>query len=704
MRRTHGIWSFQVVTTTTHTVRGQYINSMDALFRSRNLWTGGENLMANTSTDSGDPRNNVERVDYVFDAFEANARQGFSVFDRGRNTAGANGPFKVVAITGYDAQGRPTFLNSNVVTVGNNLYGGGNLVASNRYDVFQGTAGSGLDTLFNVNIGPQGMSGAYIPVTDLVTAGTIVYGYAVLPNDVTATGANLTDWTNSAYYSTTSNMSNDLDLVASGATYFTEDSLAIGWVTPEVNLGAIHINGNFASKQATVDNIADSTADKLNAAVAGNSAGINTAGSVSVSNLTPDGTPVAAITIDIDAVAVAGAVSGTVTTDFVSNGSSLPTQDVGFGTTKVTGMIYSGQSEWIKTSGGSWGGGDPQLVTTHDEWGANEGAPGVWLGAVNGNFDNVDTATFGNNITTPTATVTVDSVVSVKSITFNNTENESYTIAPSATPGTGSLALKSNTGTAYLNDQAGNHTITAPITMQSNVSSTVASGSVLTVTQLLTGTGGTQTLTKTGGGTLYFTGTGASASNAAMTTVYQGTLRVDGTLNSPTLVTKDSGGAGTLTGVNGTIGGPVELANGGTISPGNGEVTRSSRLTVNSLLLDSGGNYHFDISAMTEPTLANKGYQSSAGANYDTITSAGLLDLKGIHRRRRRLQPSGGLPLCRRFYLHQGLPLGTRYIRAKHRVADRCHRCELPVHNRSASLQCLQPRVLVGQLWQPGLL
>lgn len=389
-------------------------------------------------------------------------------------------------------------------------------------------------------------------------------------------------------------------------------------------LGAIHRGDTFASKNI---DITAATGNTQQLSIS-SSSGTNTAYSTgTVSGLNAGGTVGNAVSVNIANTASRseGEVSETVNIGFTSSGSA-GTYTTNTDASIVTGMIYSGQSTWMRTTGGTWGGDTQDRLNTHDGtvanplWSTNDGAPGIW----GPSFDNVDTATFSNALTTPTATINVISPVSVKSITFNNTENESYTIAQSTG---GSLQLKSYTGIANLDDLAGNHQITAPITMQSNVSSTVNSGSILTVTQLLTGTGGTQTLTKTGGGTLLLTGEGASSSNAAATTVYQGTLRVDGTLNAPTLVTKDSGGAGTLSGITGTIGGPVTVANGGTISPGDGEAVRSSTLTVSSLLLQSGGNYHFDIS-----TIVGSGYQGGEGTNYDTILAGNtsVLDLTGI--------------------------------------------------------------------------
>ena len=203
-----------------HTVRGQYLNSMDALFTSQNLWTGTENLFVNTAASgSGNVINNVERMDYIFaNSFLATSDSGFVVFERGTpGVSGSNGAFKMAAITGI-VNGLPVFGGSNVVSITADSYGNGNLITPVRYDVFrQGTsADSQLDVMHNSNIGPQGMSGVYVRSSDFVAAGTPLYGYAVFGADVTGTGGQLNNWNNSNVFPTLSTMANDADIVAGG--------------------------------------------------------------------------------------------------------------------------------------------------------------------------------------------------------------------------------------------------------------------------------------------------------------------------------------------------------------------------------------------------------------------------------------------------------------------------------------------------------
>lgn len=220
----------QVVTgnanTPAHTVQGQYLNTMDALFTSRNIRSGTENLFVN----QGDPDNtssNVERVDYVFgSSFLADSLTGFSVFERGRGADtpfnGSNGGFKVAAILEVDALGVPTSFGSTVLHITDNSYNNGSDGVGSpsfSYDVFSGNPD--LDAVSNVAIGPQGLAGVLIKATDLVPEGTPIIGYAIFGEDVTGSGASLLDWDDTDFYPQNSTTANDMDMVASGAVRYT---------------------------------------------------------------------------------------------------------------------------------------------------------------------------------------------------------------------------------------------------------------------------------------------------------------------------------------------------------------------------------------------------------------------------------------------------------------------------------------------------
>ena len=235
--------------TTAHTVSGQYINTMEALFTGQNLLSGTENLFVN-SGNADNVSGNIERVDYVFPGgFSVSPFEAFSIFERGRGlgnlfSGGANGGFKVVAITGIDGFNVPTSFGSTIISVGDDSYSnGGNGIGMTpfKYDVFRYAAAGGpeLDAVGNVDIGPQGISGVLIEAQELAALNQIIYGYSILPEDVNLSG-NLLDWTDNSVYPQNSGTSVDIDLVAGGAARYTETEVPEASTTAAmVALGAM---------------------------------------------------------------------------------------------------------------------------------------------------------------------------------------------------------------------------------------------------------------------------------------------------------------------------------------------------------------------------------------------------------------------------------------------------------------------------------
>ncbi len=216
---------------TNHTVRGRYLNTLNDLFTSRNLYTGTENLFVNQSAP-GNVVANVERMDFIFTGGVLVASDiGFAVFERGRGpnstNAGANGGFRVAAITALDSFGVPAGFSTAVVSVlPDNIYNNTNQGVGHpgyRYDVFRfaTAAGPELDAFNNVNLNTQGMAAAFISSASFgLSLGATVYGYAVFGEDVTATGSDLLDVANPAFFPTNSGFDNDVDMIASGAIIF----------------------------------------------------------------------------------------------------------------------------------------------------------------------------------------------------------------------------------------------------------------------------------------------------------------------------------------------------------------------------------------------------------------------------------------------------------------------------------------------------
>jgi len=209
----------------TRVVNGVYHETMDALFTSRNLYTGTENLFVNIPGTPGNVSSNIERMDFVF-AGGANVapEQSFAVFERGGGT-GTRGGFKVALITGINGFGVPTSFADTIIEVGDDTYGNIDLTGTFNYDVYRNGTGvggatptTGLNWGNNPAIGPQGIAGALIRTTSFTAVGTQFFGYAVFGQDVTATnGAQLLDWNNNTFFPQNSPFTNDMDMVATGA-------------------------------------------------------------------------------------------------------------------------------------------------------------------------------------------------------------------------------------------------------------------------------------------------------------------------------------------------------------------------------------------------------------------------------------------------------------------------------------------------------
>ena len=185
--------------------------------------------------------------------------------------------------------------------------------------------------------------------------------------------------------------------------------------------------------------------------------------------------------------------------------SALPgaSGNLGGTTINVSGVVYSGQSTWSGSGGGSWG-------TLANNFGANwsGGSPGL-----DPNFQSSDTATFAGAVASGAATVTLGGASpSLAALAFNNVA-ASYTLASGSG---GTLHMNNGAATATITNAAGSHTIAAPLALDGNASVTVNNaGDTLTISGPVSGGGG---LAVSGAGTLMLGGsnsyTGGTAINA----------------------------------------------------------------------------------------------------------------------------------------------------------------------------------------------
>lgn len=331
-----------------------------------------------------------------------------------------------------------------------------------------------------------------------------------------------------------------------------------------VSLGWFHVG--TTSEMATLtgttqlQNTAPATGFSEGLLVTGTSvAGNAVAGSVPAGLIAAGGS--AQIVAGLTAIATVGVNSGTVTLSLVSSGegtSGLANLVLANQTVSVTGTGYSGQSIWNTNGGGQWGAFADNFGTN---WQQFNGSPGL-----DGNFTNVDTATFGSAVTSGTATVTITSATaSVRGLTFSN-GGASYTLAGD---NGGSLVIRGGTTNATLDVSAGTHAIAAPLTFASTVAMDVATGSRLLLSG---GASGTSGFMKTGGGVVEIVNANVYSGD---TIVNGGTLTVNGVLTSSDVQI----GVNAMLMGSGTIGGNLVVS--GTHSPGNspGIQTESGNLT-----------------------------------------------------------------------------------------------------------------------------
>jgi autotransporter-associated beta strand protein len=169
---------------------------------------------------------------------------------------------------------------------------------------------------------------------------------------------------------------------------------------------------------------------------------------------------------------------------------------------------------WALTHGGSW--------TALANW---TGAPPQTAG---------DTANFTTPLASP-STVTLDASQSIGTLNFNSTQ--SYTIVQG---GGSTLTLDNGASVASITDSSGSHTISAPITLNSNLTVTVTSAAnTLTLGNI---SSSSAALTKSGAGNLALTGStslggglnilaGAVTLSGSRVTVLK-SLSFSGTINS----------------------------------------------------------------------------------------------------------------------------------------------------------------------------
>jgi len=357
-----------------------------------------------------------------------------------------------------------------------------------------------------------------------------------------------------------------------------------------VDLGKFHVGATAVSGSTTISNIAtnDAYSEKLEVLTSSSTGGASHGTLPGL--ITAGGN--ASLGVALANVSSVGANTGTVTVGLKSNGtgtSGLSAYDLGTQLVNVSATGYSGQSTWNLNTGGSW--------RSFSNWDTSGGLPGI-DGALSAN----DTATFGAGPSGAT-TVSLDGESPVLTTLTISNANAAYTLRA----GTGgAITLGTGSQAATLTNSAGSHTISADMSLANTTATSVASGTVLTLSGGLNGSGN---LTKTGTGILAITGTGNLSGS---TTVSAGLLRVNGSIASSAIAVN----AGGTLGGSGTVG-SVVISSGGTISPGNSP----GILNVGTTTWSGGGNYNWQIYNVTG---------SAGDGGWDKLAVTGNLDLSGL--------------------------------------------------------------------------
>lgn len=215
-------------------------NTLQNVLLGHNALMGVNDLFTNT-LGSPEANNNIERVDYYWGSgITVVADQGFAIFDRAANHNAADG-FQVAVFTGWNTgTSAPTTYAGTVVEItagAGSQYSAtaldwdpttGGTQAAFTYQILRFTSGDNLTPLASADAtNTQGVFGVYISFADLgIAAGTTVYGYSIMANDVDNTVATLADWTNAANYRrNTSDASGSIDLLGiNGRLYVPEPS------------------------------------------------------------------------------------------------------------------------------------------------------------------------------------------------------------------------------------------------------------------------------------------------------------------------------------------------------------------------------------------------------------------------------------------------------------------------------------------------
>lgn len=189
----------------------------DALYLSGLSNVGYDNLLTNNATNFA----NVERIDIIYFSGVVTSSPSTAVFPIVER--GGNDDIRVAAIRGLDSNGDPNDYYPTVIRVSNDgTTDWGNLGQTHVSLVMRRQDATSNPIPVQV-LGTQNIHGSAIAFSEFgVAADEIVYGYSMFADDVTVTGSDLIDFTNSTNFPT-STTGSGLDLIAGISTAVASD-------------------------------------------------------------------------------------------------------------------------------------------------------------------------------------------------------------------------------------------------------------------------------------------------------------------------------------------------------------------------------------------------------------------------------------------------------------------------------------------------
>jgi len=191
----------------------------EALYQSGLSNAGYDNILVNSATNFA----NVERIDVIYFSGVVTSSPSTAVFPIVER--GGNDDIRVAAIRGLDANGVPNDYYPTVIRVSNDGTTDWGDLGQSHISLVMRRQDATSNPLPVQVLGTQNINGSAIAFSEFgVTADDIVYGYSIMGDDVTVTGSDLVDFTNSTNYPTNTGSGSGLDLIAGISTAVSSDN------------------------------------------------------------------------------------------------------------------------------------------------------------------------------------------------------------------------------------------------------------------------------------------------------------------------------------------------------------------------------------------------------------------------------------------------------------------------------------------------